>query len=216
MKECFTEAEVKTAMWWTKDQDGEGFNQNNISEEYTEGNTLEFPIVAKHIFGSRGTGNTLINTLPELRTFLIGKQANRYIFEKFYNYSREYRIHVTSNGCIYTCRKMLKEDTAEDQRWFRNDSNSVWVLETNIMFDKPLNWDTIVSESVSALNAVGLDIGAVDVKVQSRTNNKDKIRKEPEFIIIEINSAPSFGDITSQVYLEEIPKILIAKYGSRH
>ena len=48
--------------------------------------------------------------------------------------------------CIYTCRKVLKNDTPENQRWFRNDSNSAWYLETNPKFDKPVNWDSIIDE----------------------------------------------------------------------
>ena len=65
-----------------------------------------------------------------------------------------------------------------------------------------------------ALNAVGLDVGAVDVKVQSKTTPKDKTRKTIEFIVLEINSAPSFGSITAEKYIQEIPKILKSKYGS--
>lgn len=215
MKECFMELDIKTAIWWTT-TDGRNFNSNNMEESQVSVNTLEFPIVAKHIFGSRGTGNTLLKSKLELDSWLIGKTLNRYIFESFYSYSREYRLHVTKDGVIYTCRKMLKEDTPENDRWYRNDSNSVWILESNIMFDKPLNWDNIVNESIKALDAVGLDIGAVDVKVQSRTTKKGKIRENPEFIILEINSAPSFGELTSKVYLEEIPKILTKKYESIH
>src|SRR5690606_33580405 len=163
----------------------------------------------KHIFGSRGRGNTLINNQEELEAWLQGKTLNNYIFEKFYNYNREYRLHVNEDGCFYTCRKMIKSDTPEDKRWFKNDSNSVWIMEDNELFDKPVNWNSIVEECVKALKAVGLHFGAVDLRVQSRVNSKtDKVRKEPKFIIVEINSAPSFGEITSQKYIEEIPKML--------
>jgi hypothetical protein len=37
------------------------------------------------------------------------------------------------------------------------------------------------------------------------------VRENPEFIVIEINSAPSFGEITLQRYLERIPAIIFAK-----
>jgi hypothetical protein len=43
-------------------------------------------------------------------------------------------------------------------------------------------------------------VAAFDVKVQSKDKNK--------FIIIESNSAPSFGDITLQKYVDEIPRIV--------
>ena len=60
--------------------------------------------------------------------------------------------------------------------------------------------------------AVGLDIGAVDVKVQSSTNNKGSRRESPNFIILEINSAPSFGEITGTKYITEISRVLNYKY----
>ena len=34
----------------------------------------------------------------------------------------------------------------------------------------------------------------------------------PLFTIIEINSAPSFGEVTLQKYIEEIPKMLNRKF----
>jgi hypothetical protein len=166
------------------------------------------------VYGSRGTGNYLLKTREEFDAFVAKHRGGNYIYERFHDYNREYRLHVTSDGCFYTCRKLLKEETPERDRWFRNDSNSTWILENNPSFDRPTNWDAIVAECVKALNAVGLDFGACDVKVQSAKNSKDKDRKEPKFFIIEINSAPSFGTLTTQKYLEEIPKLLTRKYNA--
>jgi len=141
----------------------------------------------------------------------ITSPLNNYVFERFYNYAREYRLHVSSEGCFYTCRKMLKRDTPEENKWFRNDENCVWVLEDNPNFDKPVNWDDVVKHSVKALKAVGLDFGAIDLRIQSATNSEGETREEPKFIIVEINSAPSFGEITLQKYLEELPNIIERK-----
>jgi glutathione synthase/RimK-type ligase-like ATP-grasp enzyme len=162
--------------------------------------TLPYPIVAKHIYGSRGTGNFLIKTKEELSAWLVGKTLTNYIFEKFYNYSREYRLHISKNGCFYACRKMLKNDIPKDKRWYRNDSNSTWILEENPAFNKPATWDTIIKECIIALNTIGLDLAAFDVKVEAKDSNK--------FIIIESNSAPSFGENTLKQYINEIPKII--------
>lgn len=234
MKLCFTHDEVKTANWFypilepdpafpeitnaiheVTDKGINFIDDTYPGSEHFAPTLLEFPIVAKHIFGSRGTGNYLLKTKEEFNAWLPNKTLENYIFEKYYNYNREYRLHVTKDGCFYTCRKLLKEDTPADKRWFRNDSNSVWVVEENPSFDRPTNWDAIVAESVKALNSVGLDFGAVDVRVQSaskETKKKGEVpRENPEFIIIEINSAPSFGEITLQRYLEQIPKIVESK-----
>lgn len=55
--------------------------------------------------------------------------------------------------------------------------------------------------------ALGLDICAFDVMVS--VPKKDT--GNSEWLICESCSAPSFGDITLQKYLEEIPKIINSK-----
>lgn len=219
MKSCFTDKGVKTADWWTHitTELDSGF----VKEDGVRDNTLvdleelSFPIISKHIKGSRGTGNKKHNSKEELESWMEGKDLSNYIFEKFYNYVREYRLHVTADGCFYTCRKMLKRNTPDQHRWYRNDDHCVWILEENESFDKPVNWDDIVEHSVKALNAVGLDFGAVDVKVQSATDREGNKREAPKFIIIEINSAPSFGEKTAEKYIEELPKLLTKKYNEQ-
>jgi len=203
MKKAFQKANVKTADWFNGDVKLE------ITNESVNG--IPYPIVAKNYFGSRGTGNYLLKTEAELREWIRDKNLNNYLFEKFYNYNREYRLHVSKDGCFYTCRKVLKNDTPENQRWFRNDSNSNWILESNELFDKPVNWKTIEAECVKALKAVGLDFAAMDVRVQSSETSKGKKRENPDFIIIECNSAPSFGQITLQMYFNQIRKFIVEK-----
>lgn len=203
MKTCFTEFNIKTADWWK-------------AEDINDINDLPYPVVTKHLFGSRGTGNKKHDNAESLLKWLENHEdLSKYIIEKFYNYTREYRLHVTKNGCFYTCRKMLKRDTPEEKKWYRNDDNCVWILEENENFDKPVNWVRIEEESVKALKSVGLDVGAVDLRIQSATNKKGEKRENPDFIIVEINSAPSFGDITLNKYIEELPKILLNKYNEK-
>lgn len=212
MKQCFTRGTVKTADWWT--YNNHSFRPNN-TDGGTNISTLPYPIICKHIYGSRGTGNSLVNTQQELESWMNGKVLSNYIFEKYYTYSREYRIHVTSEGAFYACRKMLKRDTPEEKRFQRHDDNCVWIVEENQAFDKPVNWTDIVNDCVKALKAVGLDIGAFDLKVQSTNDSKGRTRVNPEWIIIESCSAPSFGTITTQKYIQEIPKLLKRKYGEQ-
>jgi glutathione synthase/RimK-type ligase-like ATP-grasp enzyme len=84
-------------------------------------------------------------------------------------------------------------------------------VETNPNFDKPVNWDTIVADCVKALAAVGLDVAAFDVRVQSTKNGKGQNRPDPKYIILESNSAPSFGTITTQKYLGVLPQLITDK-----
>lgn len=203
MKQCFLKNGVRTAEY------EDNLNKEKVIAFFTKNSKTG--IVIKSYLGSRNNGNHYIKTKEQLTTYLEKNPIANHIVEKYYNFSREYRLHVTKERCFYTCRKMLKSDTPENQRWYRNDNNCVWILEENENFDKPANWETIVEQSIKALNSVGLDIGAIDVRVQSAKDSKGKIRKECDFIILETNSAPSFGDITLQRYIQEIPKVLISK-----
>lgn len=213
MKECFNQAEVNTADWWTA-ENTETFLFKAVDgiETRIPLADLPYPIVAKHIHGSRGTGNILLNNQEELEAWLVNKNLNNYIFEKFYNYSREYRLHVSKAGCFYTCRKMLRSDVPEADRWYRNDSNSVWMLESNELFDRPVNWSEIERQCVLAMESVELDFAAIDLRIQSAKDRHGELRENPEFIILETNSAPSMGDITAIKYKENIPLIFKNKY----
>jgi D-alanine-D-alanine ligase-like ATP-grasp enzyme len=217
MKDCFTNESVKTADWWLYDFNQSVFcHTDKMGEEVnTQLVDLPFPIISKSYFGSRNKGNTKHNTVEELSEWLEGKDTSKYLFEKYYNYAREYRLHISPNGCFYTCRKMLKSDTEDKDKWYRNDDHCVWILEENELFDKPSNWDKVVLESVKALHAVGLDIGAVDLRIQSATDKHGVKRQDPDFIIVEINSAPSFGEVTINKYKKELTLLLTHKNENR-
>lgn len=220
MKQKFTQSEVKTADWWTLYYgEGEEFKGillscklNNEEPSNDPISQFPYPIVAKSHFGSRGIGNTKFNTKEELEAWLPNKNLNNYIFEKFVKMTREYRLHVTKFGCFYTCRKLVKNDAPEDT-WQRHDDVCNWVLEENPSFKKPKNWDAIVADCVKAKDALGLDICAFDVGVQGALNGVE--REDPEWIIFESVSAPSFGNITGQEYIKILPKLLIDKYNNK-
>lgn len=190
MKTCFDVGAVKTAGWMVAD--------NTRAWEV-------FPAIIKQVGSHGGEGIYLVNNAEELNAFKTSHgNLHSYIIEEYKNFTKEYRLHVTKDGCFYTCRKMLKTDATE--RWHRHDSNCVWIVEENPLFEKPSNWDAIVAECVKALNSVGLDTGACDVKVQSEKEKKSSF--VPDFIVMEINSAPSMGDITTVKYFEKITEII--------
>ena len=64
------------------------------------------------------------------------------------------------------------------------------------------------------MNAIGADVVAIYVKVQSAKDDNGRARTEPKFVILETNSAPAFGTITEQKYIERIPQILQRKHDS--
>lgn len=218
MKQCFTEGDVQTAKWWMYDAQGQIFIPNGKGDQGTARVDLPFPIVAKSFFGSRNKGNTKIDNVEELESWMKGKDLSNYLFEVFHNYAREYRLHVTKDGCFYACRKVLKKDTPDDHKWYRNDEHCNWIREDgeNVeLFDKPVNWDKISQDCVKALIATGLDFGACDLRVQSATDSDGNKRSNPHYIVVEINSAPSFGTVTAEKYIQIIPKLLKDKYEKR-
>lgn len=200
MKQCFTRAGVKTANWMS------GYDGQRAIADWASG---KYPVVAKSHHGSRGVGNFKLDTPGGLEEWMRGKTLSHYIFEEFVDMSREYRLHVTSEGCFYACRKLLKSD-APQNTWQRHDDVCSWALETNPSFKKPANWSAIIADCVKAQKALGLDICAFDVMVQGSKDGME--RKSPEWIICESCSAPSFGEITTQKYMQEIPKLLRRKY----
>lgn len=205
MKELFVKAGVKTPKYVKYTS---GLTYNSLCEKLDTDT-----IVAKTCFGARGEGMKLIESEYQFDKFIgTTKNLSHYLFEPYFSGVREYRLHCTEDGCFYTCRKVLRSDVPEEDRWYRNDSNCNWLMETNEGFDKPVNWDSIVAECVKALKALGLDMAGFDVRVQSATTSKGKVRENPEFIILESNSACSLGEVTAQKYLAEIPKVLMKKY----
>lgn len=201
MKRIFAEKEIPSPLFYEVDNEGTIFFNGVPYVPIEE----DFPLIAKRSFRSRGKGMKRLNTQKELDAFIakkvIGKQGkNPYYFEVFANYTREYRLHVSKNGCFYGLRKALRQEyKGTEKAWYRNDSNCVWILETNPMFNKPDSWQQIINDCVKAKDALGLDIGGFDVKVA----------KDGRYKIIEGNSACSFGEITAEKYTNEI-KALIA------
>jgi D-alanine-D-alanine ligase-like ATP-grasp enzyme len=201
MKQCFRQANVKTANWYIYDR-GAFFLYDYDEGSYEKSvNELKYPIIAKSHYGSRGLGNTKLDTLEQLKSWLIGKNTDNYIFEEYFNGSREYRFHVSIEGVFLTWRKLRRNDTPNEQRWFFNNQTCNWVSEQHELYNKPKTYDEICNECLKALNSVGLDIGACDVRVN----------KEGEFIIVEINSAPSMAEQTTIAYKAELTKLITNK-----
>jgi hypothetical protein len=90
---------------------------------------------------------------------------------------------------------MLKSEFKDHPNaWQRHDDNCVWILQENENFDKPSNWDEIVEHCTKALVSCGLDFGVRSSCANSR-NSDGTFRATCEFIVVEINSARSFGDV---------------------
>lgn len=211
MKRCFSKAGVKTAEWWTSN--GKVFFPCGNDKTPNAGiNDLPFPIVSKSHYGSRGMGNTLHKDPDSLKSWLAGKDLSNYIFEAYKSYFLEFRLHVAKGiGCFYACRKALKKDTPKDKAWQRHDDNCSWFIESNPDFQKPNSWADIEKDCLKAIQEVGLDVGAFDIRVQTPKDKDGKKRSYQDYVLIEVNSAPSFAEGTLEKYTEIVPKIVNLK-----
>lgn len=160
----------------------------------------ECNIIAKRFNSSKGNGLYFLDGEDAVKHFVDNVKISNWVLERYYTYSREYRIHVTSEGCFLANRKMLING-AED-RWHRHETNSVWINEDNPQFNKPTNWDDIVADCVKALNALCLDICCFDVKVQNDRH------ENPKWVIMESNTAPGLNESSLNLYREQIKKII--------
>lgn len=201
MKERFSHGKISTAPWFMVKYGDIHMKDGKYFSSRVNSALLKWKqIIVKRYNSSGGKGIYLIAKPEDFDTFFRDpngcnenkNQINKYIFEKYYTYSREYRIHVTKEGYFLADRKMLLDDAQE--RWHRHENNSIWIGEQNELFDKPTNWDDIVASCVKALKSIGLDIAAFDVKVQ---NNK---HEDPKWIIMESNSAPGLGENSIEIY----------------
>lgn len=211
MKQAFDKAEVNHAVWLYLPDVNDKVKYTEFIKKSGFGKDKDSWTIIKQRWGSRGMGNYLIKSQAELDKFMKekNKSLNNYIIEDYKKYSVEYRIHATEHGYFYACRKMLKKDTPKNERFQRHDDNCSWFVETNPQFNKPANWNEIVKQCVSIVKVMEADVLAFDIKCTSVKESKDKNCK---WIIIESCSAPSFGKITLQKYMEELPKIVKSKY----
>lgn len=188
-KECLaTNKKIPTAPW-----------QN--AEDAAKNRKIKTPFVVKHRLGSRGTGVHLIRKVEEWDKFVKEHQGrlNKYIIERYKPYGEEFRLHVSSLGIFYACRKALKKKAPKKDRWRRSDENCVWYSDKNKEhFHKPKNWQEINELCTLALQTTGLDVAGFDVRVSPKTN---------KWFIVEINSAPAFATITTERYTEHMPKL---------
>ena len=193
MKECFKKLNVPQAIWWDSYQ---ALANNNEK--------LPYPLVVKRVFGFQGRGMELIHNEDELNEWKNKHNPDGFFFEKFYDYAREYRLHVADKVGVFLSWRKLRTKEAKE-RWFFNSINSNWVGENHELFDKPKCWKAMEEAAINCIKATGLDIGAVDIRVQS---NK---QANPQFIVCEINSAPALGKEGIIKYKEVISQLIEQK-----
>jgi len=190
MKECFKRLNIPQASWW-----------DSYQALAHDENPLPYPLVVKRVFGFQGRGMQLLRNERNLRAWSSEHNYNGWFFEVFYNYSREYRLHVAKGiGCFLAWRKLRTREATD--RWFFNSENSNWVGVDHNLFNRPVCWNLLEKTALDCLEATGLDIGACDIRIQSSRHDN------PKFIVCEINSAPALMRLGIEKYKESIKTLI--------
>jgi glutathione synthase/RimK-type ligase-like ATP-grasp enzyme len=131
----------------------------------------------------------------------IAKSPDEVVPAKLYTVGvdirREYRVHVFNNKVIDLVRKSrpLNETSVPENinMLIRNHTNG-WVFCREFEFTLD-NKEQIEQTAINAINAVGLDFGAVDIVTQKRTGVP---------FVLEINTAPGNENTTTHNYKNAI------------
>lgn len=119
--------------------------------------------------------------------------GNHELFSEFIPNEREYRLHVCGGVVISVQRKYLERPELDDHGYIKNHQHG-YVFETP---RKELN-KSRQEAAVAAVEALGLDFGAVDLVV-------DRAGKE---FVLEVNTAPALSPLRLQQYTEALKKVL--------
>jgi len=148
----------------------------------------------------QGAGNIVVcrTTLTgqEGRGIVLSREGEQVpeapLYTKHIRHKQEYRIHVLQNTVIDTAQKMKKKDFPDEKRnsLLRNYRFG-WVFAHNGV-NPP---EDVLTQSKLAVQALGLNFGAVDVGFRE---------KENQAYVFEINTAPGIEGQTIQHYATAI------------
>lgn len=179
MKELLEKAQVKTI---------ESFD--NTAENRQKFKDNKWNVVFKRRNHRRGIGMEFL-PLAEIDK-LANPQYNNGLIERRINVAREWRVHCApALNKSYPLEKRRKLDAEKSPA--RNISNSAFFEE----FDKPANWNEALELCNKAVEAVGLDVGAVDLAWSGKF-----------WYIIEVNSGAGVGE-KSRAWYANVYKELV-------
>lgn len=117
------------------------------------------------------------------------------LYVQYIKKKKEFRVHVFDNEVIFVQEKRRRRDIPDDQvNWqIRNHSNGFIFAHNDLEYD-----DVMLSSSIDAVNALGLDFGAVDIIYNQREN---------KYYVLEVNTAPGLTGETLRVYADKFMNI---------
>ena len=146
------------------------------------------PIVERHnLTGSKGDGIEIVTGIDDIEGTQLG---NAPLYTKLIERAREYRVHVFDGQVIDLQQKKRREGNDSDGT-IKNLDNG-WVFVRDDITPPPRS---IFDVSVRAVQALGLDFGAVDV-----------LTKDGQCYCLEVNTACGLENSTLTTYANAIKR----------
>jgi glutathione synthase/RimK-type ligase-like ATP-grasp enzyme len=132
--------------------------------------------------GNSGAGIVLVEPGDDVEV------VNAPLYVKYVPKKQEYRVHVRGGEVVDVQRKARRKETPDDQvNWkIRNHDNGFIFARQDI--DCP---DDVKAQALGAVEAIGLDFGAVDVIFNE---------KAQQAYVLEVNTAPGLSGTTLEGY----------------
>ena len=162
---------------------------NYVKEHWTDKDVLARTILTGH------AGNGIEHVIWS--TFGTDDHIPRApLYVKYIKKSVEYRVHVFNNEVIDVQQKRNRQGVpAEDIDYKVRSHANGWVFCRENVVPDP----SVLNESIAAVNALGLDFGAVDVIWNNHYNRA---------YVLEVNTAPGLEGTTLTNYVNKIEELL--------
>lgn len=152
-----------------------------IAQQWQE---RKWRIVCRHVLqGSGGVGITVVN---------LGEQIpHAPLYTKYMRKDAEYRLHIFRDKVIDATQKKHVRGIQDQDNFnalIRNHANGWVFCRENINIP-----ENAIAEAKKAVNALGLDFGAVDL-----------IYRNGQVYILEVNCAPGLEGTTLEKYVKEL------------
>lgn len=145
------------------------------------------------VFNTYGNINT--NTVSQYIDLIIEDISEPVVFvSEYFKACDEFRVHVVCGQVIFCQRKALRTDEqrpANPNFTVRNHANGFIFQQNNI--EVP---EVVKTEAIKAVQALGLDFGAVDIKA------KQEATRPEHCAVLEVNSAPGISGNTLKAYTD--------------
>jgi len=187
-RKVFMEESVSTPYTWSREE----MMRADIEE-------IDLPIIGRPKSHYGGKGFYVYDSLMKLRDELRYNRHDIHYFQSYIKKDREFRVHVASGKAIIVAEKIVPEENKDGYVWNLGSRGACEEFNT-------LRWgeyrefivESCIREAAKAVNALGLDYGAVDVIV-----------KGDSVFVLEVNTAPRLEEYGISRYAEYFKWLLL-------